>query len=359
MLITPNGSSATGNALGQLTAVGSIIPGAQYTVSMWAYSPAGWTGIQPAVNWHDAAGTYLSTSGTAANLTVPAGVWTYLEQTVTAPASASRASMLAHHSGTPAASAIWYAWAVRITQKKASWLHDAFGRTSASGWGTSDSGLAWSPVGGGSATDYTVGSGYGAHVLASVDVSRRTAVTAVHPDFDVYCDLTTSALATGDSLYGAVCARMVDANNMYMLRAEFTTSNTILVSVRKNVAAVQTQLGAAYTVPVTHVAGQFIRVRFQGRGSTFRAKAWLATAAEPPTWAIETTDSTFSAAAQIGTRSIRVTGNTNAASVEIRYDNLDLINPQIMTVDRARNGVVKAQTLGEDVRLARPAIVAL
>jgi hypothetical protein len=299
------------------------------------------------------------TTGSGAGASVPAGQWTFLQQTFTAPAGASRAAVTTTHTGTPPASAIYYAWAVRITQAKASWLHDGFGRTSASGWGQSESGLSWSSVGGGAATDYTVGSGYAAHVLGSVDVSRRTAVTALHPDFDVYCDLTTSALATGDSLYGAVCGRMADANNLYMCRVEFTTSNTILVSVRKNLAAVQTQLGSGYTVPVTHVAGQFIRVRFQVVGNTFRAKAWLATAAEPPTWAIEAFDSTFSAAAQIGTRSIRVTGNTNTASVEVRYDNFDLINPQVMTVDRARNGVVKAQLAGEDVRLARPAIVAL
>ena len=239
-----------------------------------------------------------------------------------------------------------------------SWLHDSFARTVASDWGTSDSGRVWNRVGGGAASDYSVGAGYGVQVLSTLDTSRRTAVTAVHPDFDIYCDLTTSALATGDSLYGAVTARMLDASNMYLARLEFTTSNTIILTVRKIIADVQTTLGT-YTVPLTHVAGTFVRVRFQGRGTALKAKAWLASTAEQNAWNIETTDATITAANQIGTRSIRVTGNTNTAAVEVRYDNFDVINPQTFSVARSRNGVVKAQSATTDVRLAYPTFVAL
>ncbi|MEU9285961.1 hypothetical protein AB0D57_14855 [Streptomyces sp. NPDC048275] len=240
-----------------------------------------------------------------------------------------------------------------------SWLRDTCTRSVSSGWGTPDAGPAWSTVGGGPATDYSVNGSYAVQVLSTVDVSRRTAVTAVHPDFDVYADITTSALATGDSLYGAVTARMQDSGNMYMVRAEFTTTNTIVVHIRKLLADVNTQVGSTYTLPFTHVAGTFVRFRFQGTGSTLRAKAWLASAAEPSSWHIEGTDSSITAAHQIGTRSIRVTGNTNAATVQIRYDNFDVINPQTFTVTRSENGIVKAQTAGTDVRLATPAIVAL
>lgn len=358
LLVTPNGSSASGSVdQTPRSPVGSVVPGASYIASMWVYSPTGWSDLRACIDWYDAANAFLS-SGLGSGSSVPAGAWTFVQQTLTAPANASRATVRARHGGTPAAANFYYVWGLRITQVKASSLHDAFGRTSASGWGTSDSSLAWSLVGG-SATDHSVGSGYGVHLLASLDVARRDTVAAVHPDFDVYCDVTTSALATGDSLYGGITARTVDGANMYHARLEFTTSNTILMSIRKILAGVNTQVGSSFTVPVTHVAGTFIRVRFQGRGTTLRAKAWPASGTEPPFWNAEGTDAALTAAASIGTRSIRVTGNTNAATVEVRYDNFDLINPQIMTVDRARNGVVKAQALAEDVRLARPAIVAL
>jgi hypothetical protein len=358
LLITPNGSSASGGAdLTPRTPVGSIIPGASYIASCWVYSPGGHADLRPAIDWYDAANAFIS-SGLGSGFAVPAGAWTFLTQTLAAPANASRAAVRARHGGTPASSAIWYVWGLRITQAKAGWLHDSFGRTVASDWGTSDSGLVWNRVGGGPSTDYNVGSGYGAQILSTLDVSRRTAVTAIHPDADIYCDITTSALATGDSLFGAVTARMLDASNMYMARLAFTTSNAVTMSVRKMIADVQTQLGAV-TLPITHVAGQWVRVRFQLVGSTLRAKGWLATDREPSLWQIEVTDSDITAANQIGTRSIRATGNTNAATVEIRYDNFDVINPQVMTVERSRNGVVKAQVLGEDVRLAYPTRVAL
>lgn len=238
-----------------------------------------------------------------------------------------------------------------------SWLKDLFGRSVSNGWGSPDTGSAWT-TSGGSASDYAVGSGYGSVTLSTVDVSRRTSVTAVSPDFNIYCDMTTSALATGDSLYGAVTGRMLDSSNMYMLRVAFTTANTIVVSMRRMVADVQTELGT-YTLPDTHVAGTFIRLRFKASGSSFKAKAWLATATEPPYWQIDATDSSITAANSIGTRSIRVTGNTNAATVAIRYDNFEVVNPQTMTVTRSVNGVVKAQSAGADVALNQPAIAAL
>lgn len=358
LLIVPDGVNASGGANCTMTAAGTVTPGANYVASMWVYSPGGWSDLRPVTDWFDAAGSYLS-SGLGSATVVPAGVWTYIEQTLTAPTSASRVSSRARHGGTPAASNSYYVWAVRTTRPKASWLYDAFGRTASNGWGTSDSSQAWSTVGGGAASDYSVGSGYGVQVLATLDVSRRTAVTAIHPDFDLYCDVTTSALATGDSLYGGPTARMLDASNMYQCRLEFTTGNAVILAVRKILAGTNTAVGSSYTVPVTHVAGQFIRVRFQGQGSTFRAKAWLVSGKEPDAWNIEGTDTSFTAANQIGTRSIRVTGSTNAATIEVRYDNFDVINPQQFTGIRSVNNVVKSPAAASPVRLAYPAIVAL
>ena len=184
-------------------------------------------------------------------------------------------------------------------------------------------------------------------------------MTAPSADFDIYCDITTSALATGDSLFGAVCARMVDASNLYMARLEFTTGNAISLSVRKVISGTQTVLGSAVTLRDTHVAGTFVRVRFQGSGTALRAKAWVVGQLEPGPWQVDTTDSALTAAQQIGTRSIRVTGNTNAASVEIRYDNFEVVNPQSFTVERSVNGVTKTHSAGADVRLAYPAYASL
>ncbi|MFF6781454.1 hypothetical protein [Streptomyces sp. NPDC012510] len=238
------------------------------------------------------------------------------------------------------------------------WLSDTFTRSVSNSWGNPDAGSAWTATGG-AASDYSVNGTAGVHVLSTVDVSRRTSVTAASPDFDLYCDITTSALATGASLFGAVTARMQDSGTMYMVRLEFTTSNTVVMVLRRLLADVGTDLGT-YTVPVTHVAGTYVRVRFQGIGSALKAKAWAAAdPVETPVWNVQVTDSAISQAHSIGTRSIRTTGNTNGAAVEIRHDNYRVIRPQTFTVTRSVNGCVKSHAAGSDVRLANPAYLAL
>ncbi|QFZ75104.1 hypothetical protein GFH48_19145 [Streptomyces fagopyri] len=357
LLVTPDGVTAAGGASCTATAVGTINPAGSYVASMWVYSPGGHADLRPCVDWYDAAGTFLSTS-LGSGTVVAAGVWTYIEQTLTAPANASRASAKARHAGTPAASAVYYVWGVRVTRTKASWLYDQTARSVSSGWGNTDSGQTWQRFGG-TASDFNVGSGYASQILSTLDVSRRTAVDAIHPDADIYCDLTTSALATGDSLYGAICARMLDSGNMYLARVEFTTSNTVILAVRKIVADVQTTIGT-FTLPrLTHAAGQWVSFRFQLQGTALRAKGWLAGTIEPGSWQIDVTDSAITAANQIGTRSIRSATSSNAATVEVRYRAFDVINPQVYPVARSANGIVKAQALAAPASLATPSYVAL
>ena len=177
------------------------------------------------------------------------------------------------------------------------------------------------------------------------------------PDVDLYVDVATSVLAAGASLYAGPVVRAVSNADFYMARIDFTTAAGIALTLRKRVANVESQL-AAYTSPLAHVAGTFYRVRFQAQGSALRAKIWAATAAEPTLWHAEATDAALTAANSVGTRSFANTGST-PVNPQIRFDNLRLPTPQRMTVVRSRNGVVKAQSAGAEVRLAPPAIVAL
>ncbi|MGW3847193.1 hypothetical protein [Streptomyces fagopyri] len=237
----------------------------------------------------------------------------------------------------------------------ASTLVDAFGRTASNGWGTADSGQAWSVVG--TASNFAVGSGVGSVTLPATSSPRDTLAPAPAADVDVYVDIATSALATGSSLFAGLAVRMVDDNNNYHARIDFPTSAAIGLSLRKRVGGTETQLGA-YTPGLTHAAGTFYRVRVQIVGSTLRARMWAATDPEPNLWGIEVTDTALTAAANVGTRSVSNVGNTNSNPV-IRYDNFAVINPQKWTVARSANGVVKAQVVGEAVSLSNPARVAL
>jgi len=239
----------------------------------------------------------------------------------------------------------------------ASWATDTFTRTVAGGWGSADTGQAWGVVGGAGASDFSVGSGYGSHLLSTVNVSRRCGLDFTYADVDVVVSVTTSATATGNSLYGGPVVRYVDGDNLYHLRIEFTTGNAINLDLRKRVSAVESSL-ATYATGLTHVAGTFVKARLQVRGTKLRAKVWAATATEPD-WQITVTDSSVTTSAFVGCRSIAHASNTNV-SPSIRYDAFEVINPQTMTVTaRSVNGVVKPQTAGTAVSLARPARLAL
>jgi hypothetical protein len=232
---------------------------------------------------------------------------------------------------------------------------DAFARTVSGGWGTADSGQAWTLVG--TAANFAVGSGYGAVTLPATSSSRLTLAPAPAADVDVYVDMATSALATGSSLFGGLVVRGVADTDGYHARVDFSSAAGIGLSLRKRVASVETQLGAA-TTTLTHVAGTFYRVRLQIVGTALRARVWLATDPEPTLWMIDVTDSSLSAAGSVGTRSVSNVGNTNV-NPAIRYDQFAVINPQRWTVARSANGVVKAQVAGEGVALANPAPVPL
>lgn len=115
LLITPaGGGAAFAGAVGALTGPGSITPGTSYVISAWVYSPRGWSDVRPSIYWYTADGTFLSAVG-AARPAIPAGVWTYISETATAPANAAQARARIRHGNTPTATDVLYAWAVRIT----------------------------------------------------------------------------------------------------------------------------------------------------------------------------------------------------------------------------------------------------
>jgi hypothetical protein len=234
---------------------------------------------------------------------------------------------------------------------------DAFGRTSASSWGSADTGQAWT-TSGGTAADYAVAAGVGTHTLGSVDVSRRCFVSLGYADCDLYASVTTSAAATGAPIYAGLTARYTDIDNLFMARLAFSTANVLTIAIVRRIAGAESVL-ASSVLSYTYTPGAFFRIRFQAQGARLRAKAWpVADLVETPEWQVTVTDSALSSATSVGVRSILEVGNTNVSPV-VSYDDLAVVNPQQFTVTRSINGVVKAQAAGTDVRLADPTYLAL
>ncbi len=238
------------------------------------------------------------------------------------------------------------------------WMSDTFTRSVSNGWGTADTGQPWTAAGG-SASDFAVSGTTGTHTLATVNSVRRTFIDyAGILDWDIYCDVSVSATTTGGSIWGGPTGRYVDSDNLYWAALEFATTGALVLGIRRRINAIEALLGS-YSFPASYSATTFYRVRFQGKGSTFRAKMWTATdAVETPEWQVTVNDSTFSTASFFGTRSISSPSNTNVNPV-VSYDNYQIVNPQTFTVTRSINGITKAQVAGEDVRLAYPTIISL
>lgn len=353
--VTPDGVSASGGMnLTTRTAVGSITPGARYTASCWVYGVLAHTDVRTAVDWYDSSDVFLSSSlGSASSVT--AGSWTYLEQTLTAPASASRAATRFRFGSTPASTKIFYVWDLTIARVKASLIYDEFGRTATDTWTTADSSQTWTNAG--TAADYDVLSGYGRHINPAASTAHESTIANTEADSDLYVDITMAAAATGASLFAGPVARFADTNNLYQARLEYTTANVINLTIRKRVASVETQLGT-FTHWIAAVAGTYMRVRFQVIGTALKAKAWRVGDPEPDVWQVEVTDSALSAAGSVGCRSVRNAGNTNA-NADFRFDNFELANPQVYSVVRSSNEIVKSHSSGAAVVLRYPMILAL
>lgn len=354
MLVTPNGVGAIVGASVTRTAAGSINPGARYIASMWVYSTLAHTDYHMRVDWLTSADGAISSSVGSA-VSVAAGVWTYIEQEFTAPATASKADLFVQQGGTPAASKTWYVWAARINRPLASLVYDEFGRTDTDTWTNADSSQTWTNTG--TAADYDVLSGYGRHINPATSTAHESTIANTEADSDLYVDVTTASTATGASLFAGPICRFTDTNNLYQARLEFTTGNVINLSIRKRVASVETELDT-FAHWRAHVAGTFVRVRFQVIGTTLKAKAWRVGDPEPDVWQCEATDSALSAAGSVGCRSVRNAGNTNA-NAEFRFDEFELTNPQVYTVVRSANGVVKSHSSGAAVVLRYPMTLAL
>ncbi|MEU8756205.1 hypothetical protein AB0C88_37535 [Streptomyces chartreusis] len=236
-------------------------------------------------------------------------------------------------------------------------LSDTFTRVTANGWGTADSGQAWTNVNAAN-SDFSTDGSVALHSVGSVNSSRYSILTTLSlADVDIRADMATSVTAAGGPHYSHIVARYVNANNMYAARLRFNTDQTIDLSLQKRVGGTQTDI-ATVAIAGTHAGAAFFTVRFQIAGTTLRAKAW-GTGTVEPGWLVVASDGAHQNPGPVGVRSVLDSANSNVLPVAFSYDNYRVLNPQTFTVTRSVNGVVKAHQAGVDVRLATPTILAL
>lgn len=140
-------------------------------------------------------------------------------------------------------------------------LTDAFGRTSASGWGDADTGQSWTALGG-DAVDYTVASGKGTLTTTVVsDVHRVYAAAVQRKEITVAGTIKPGVVATGDTIQISVMARRVDANNYYLATMVFDTDATFDLVLTKVVSGSATVINSLTGVSSYGASTEF-RVEF-------------------------------------------------------------------------------------------------
>lgn len=204
------------------------------------------------------------------------------------------------------------------TATEAVYASDTFGRTVSSGWGTSDTGQAWS-ITGGLSSDYSVGSGTGIHSVTSRGVSRYATLSSPGPDTDTRVSFSTDQTAAGDSFLVNVLARWLGTSDFYSARAELDAAQGITLSLRRSTTAGGDTTLGSFTTPLTHSTGTSYTVRLRVLGTTLWAKLWTTGSPEPSDWQLTADDSALTAAGSVGVRSMARSATTNTLPVVFNY----------------------------------------
>lgn len=205
---------------------------------------------------------------------------------------------------------------------------DAFNRTTSSGWGTADTGVAWT-VGAGTAADFSTNGSVAQISEGTPNVLHTIINGTTGADVDIQVDIAASQLAATSSHNAYILARYADSSNMYrgilQMVPGSSAGGTINIGIDKIVAGVTTSLITGGVTNVLWDAGEYITVRFQLQGTTLRIKAWLTGTAEPEEWGATATDSSLTAAGRVGVGAILGASYSGSLPVVFSFENLTAV----------------------------------
>lgn len=227
---------------------------------------------------------------------------------------------------------------------------DTFTRSTSNGWGSADSGQAWT-TSGGSAANFSTNGTKGIQSAASVAVLRNALIPVGVTDMLVRAtiNLDTGAV-TGAAATAWVAGRVTDSSNYYAAQLEFRTDDSVRLAIIERVAGSLTGLSSTVTIATAFTANQQFTVEFEIAGSIMRATAWATATSSNPGWLIEVEDTSLTAGTQAALISRLETGNTNALPVAFQFDNFAAVEAgDLWTVSRVYPDGSTAELLGSPV----------
>lgn len=234
----------------------------------------------------------------------------------------------------------------------------------AGSWGTTDSGQPWVDT---TLPDTTLSTSttdqYGAVMLTADPQFVRQQVLDLDfdaPDCEVLWTVRTNQTASGTALLPSLLMRQIGLNDYYRCRLHLNPNGTVSLSATRGV----TQIGGTVNLPrLTYTPSAALDDRIMVRtrliGHRILARAWAAANPEPTHWQLDVTVTIDTIdAGGFGFTASAFTGYTGT-SPELRYQLLEVVTPQRLTVDRSVNRVVKSHDAGTPVSLAWPAVLGL
>ncbi|MBF4630518.1 PKD domain-containing protein [Clavibacter michiganensis subsp. phaseoli] len=196
---------------------------------------------------------------------------------------------------------------------------DAFERTAANGWGTAETGGAWT-VTSGSASIVSVKDGAG-QVASGIGSTRTLTLGDVSTvDSDIAFAFSLDKLPTGGGDYTRVISRQVGSAS-YQTQVWVRSTGQVTILQSENGTALRTTV-----VPgLTYTAGQQLQVRVRTTGTsptTLEAKVWPAGQPEPTAWTATATGTAAALQAAGGIGIQTYLSGTAAAAVTTRIDDL-------------------------------------
>lgn len=229
-------------------------------------------------------------------------------------------------------------------------LADGFGHPGTGGWGALDGATPsmrprWG-VDSGNAPAFSVLAGTGRVSMTTLGVLHAVLVSARMVEFDQTVTVGMPTVATGGPIYLGLYGLYVDTASNY--KAELVLNPGGVLDIRIRRADSGTTTLSTATVGL-YSAGQQYKIRFQRVGSTWRAKVWLAAAAQPAAWATTAVDTPRFAFGRVGCSAILDAANTNATPVLVQFDDYSCIPAPSVRLDLSDNAPWRVLHEGADL----------
>ncbi|RZI91607.1 MAG: PKD domain-containing protein, partial [Microbacterium sp.] len=202
-------------------------------------------------------------------------------------------------------------------------VRDEFGRNVTSGWGTADTGGAWT-----AGTGFSVADGVG-KILVGKSQTRIASLDSVSArEIDERVTFSTDKVADGGGMHLNFVAQKTTEGE-YRAKLRISSAGVIAVGLAKVVGTTETLIANRNLTGYTHAADTKVNVRFQtvadGASTILRVKVWPEGSEEPTAWWVTTTDAeaVLQAAGQVQVRAY-ATGTVANGPVTVSIDGLSI-----------------------------------